>query len=324
VSPLRGYSTGGGGGGTCPPIAWTDKVKETDALGAMTAVVQDKVKATDTFRSNPLLLPDKVKITDLVTVTGTPLFPDKVKVTDAFGPDTLVLRDKLKLTDGFGTHTLLLPDKVKITDNLIIPSGTFTFTDKVKETDKLTLTFSTHCPRSASPNQDAMSDSWDDQANATTNHGADTQLQVIVPVLGMNEKRCFIQFDMRIFTNFTALTGGTHQFQTTVNNANAVQNPGAHLTATLAQNGNAAFFQETSVTWNSPPAAGTTIATYTITVPNTGNTTMTVAFTDAQVNSMLGNYCMLSFVGTNTLDTVTLMNSRENASPWTLQFQLQR
>jgi hypothetical protein len=312
---------GGGGGGTCPPTAiFPDNLKVRDALAA-TLVLPDKVKITDKLGTTTLILPDKVKLTDALSIpAGTITFPDKVKVTDQMAMTLTMTPDKLKITDGFGVNKLILPDNLKIRDgfgthSLVVP-------DNLKVRDALTLaTFSTNGARSGTPDNDFAGDAWGDQANPGVNHGADTGIQCLPAVLGASEKRAWVKFDLTRFSNLTAFVGGTHFFRSVFVNASvAVANV---ITATISQNGASSPFTESTVTWTAPPTAGTVIRAPTMSIP-TGTSTQTLTFTDADVNSMLGNWVLLAFTDPNTTDVLTTINSRENATPWTFQLQLKR
>ena len=164
--------------------------------------------------------------------------------------------------------------------------------------------------RSGSPDADAWGDAWTDATtgNAGNNHGNDANLLVSGSPTGI--KNVYIMVDLTSYAGKTVAPGGLHTLGLYI--AESGSSGGGSTYNVLITTTSTRPFVESAVTSASPPTTGNTQITYQIFRASGGSYFENTGFNDAQMQSLLGKWVMITLSCPNSIDSGTVI-SRENA-----------
>jgi hypothetical protein len=197
-------------------------------------------------------------------------------------------------------------------DRYLIPQVTLLAPEKRTSSDTATFIVGPQSAvsRSGTPDSDTWGDAWTDAALGQTgvNHGNADPL--VIQNLTANVRQAFVEVDLTKFTGLTA-TGNAHTFSFRITNASLA----LAGTYSFACQGQATRpFVESTITQANEPAIPTAI-TRALNVAANTTTTLTVTFTDAEMNQLLAKWVLIVITATDALGSVTSnITSRENAT----------
>lgn len=258
----------------------------------------------------PRIYPTIVKKTTVVSGVASPLYIENAHLRDSYSvassmPDSAHLRDAYSVASS-------QPDSVHVRDAYSLTlNGSWGDTAHFREAGIYTLT-SLRCSRTGTPDADQMSDGWVDQASTGTNHGNESlQCKGASSVPGSDQKIAFLQVDLtRLSGVHAASGGGSLTFIASTSNA---------LLATSLSVGFAVqasrWFTESTMTYATGRPTPSVTALTGPSIATGAAASYTVTFTQAQLNTMLGNWVIFQFTtaGGAVPDTVTIL-SRDNAT----------
>ncbi len=304
------YTGGTGSGGPPPPPATSNLTYPDVAHLRDAAVLVATSPDVVLLRDAPTLqtrMPDAAHLRDGYAVALAEVKGDAVHLRDGLAvgssqPESLHVRDAL-------TFAPLLPESLHVRDALTMGSSR-TETLHARDAGAYNLT-SLVVGRSGTPDADQMSDGWVDQASTGTNHGNESlQCKGASTAPGSDAKIAFLQLDLTRLTGCHAGAAGA-----TLTVRASTSNGVVATTVTFGWAVQATkWFTESSMTWaTGRPIPAQTFSTFSVATGAVA--TYTVTFTQAQLNTMIGNWVIFEFqtAGAAAPDTVTVL-SRDDAT----------
>lgn len=180
--------------------------------------------------------------------------------------------------------------------------------------------------RSATPDTDPGGDTVVSQATPTTPAGASApNFFKGKATLANDEVRALVEIDFTRFAGMNAYPGGLHRiFLKNVTNPDLLLS--VDITMELSRLA-ARPFTESTVTWNTMPAAGTVIKSQTGTIPANSTIAFAMTLTDAQMNDLLGDWAYVRMTSPGAVTPIAVnFTSREGApgNVWTCDLDLVR
>lgn len=219
------------------------------------------------------------------------------------------------------------PENATADDAGLIPLMAPLFAEDATANDLTKCVISTvDVSRSGTPDSDKMFDGYANQLAATagTNFGnANLQVKGVSTAPGSDAQNAYIAVDLTDLANFTAgNTGFTLTYQASQNALLAATTDTLVWTITRSAT---KPFTESTMTWNTKPAAGTAVSNGTNTVAGANTVgTFTATASAAQLGAALGQWLLITFTAaTAALPNTFTIISRDQAAQrptWTLNY----
>lgn len=251
---------------------------------------------------------------------------DDATTADDFRVISLLAEDATT-DDAIRLLLLTNPENATADDSLTIPLMLSDYAEDATTNDLTKVIINTvDVSRSGTPDSDKMFDGYANQlaASAGTNFGnANLLVKGVSTAPGSDAENGYIVIDLTDLTNFTAGgTGFTLTYQASQNALLAATTD--TLVWTLTRSATKPF-TESTMTWNTKPAAGTAVSNGTNTVSGANTVgTFTATATAAQIAPALGQWLMCTFTAaTAALPNTFTVISRDQAAnrpTWTLNY----